>query len=399
MCIRDRLLYSEHYETQMVTFEVTVKNADLRPGDFIAVSDPYRAGARLSGKILEVNRVSQWVTLDDLPSEAEVGWDLTVEGDDKSLNRSNITAINTELKQVRVASLSPKVFVGAGFSLTSGTVENQQFRVLSVTENDRHNYVISASEHHPGKYDYVEKGLKLPEIPTTMLPSGVLSPPSGLSGESYTKLVAGILHQNATISWEPSDDPRATKSMLDGKGPNDIAYKTLYTGDGTSIDIENIDPGSWQFRVRAFSETFGMSAWHEKTIFLADGLQPIPPLSLILVPQTFSVSITPVKQGYTVSEFEFWRSSAPLTQEFIESNATLLGTSSGTFYDDTVTFDTVYYYYVRAVNAYGKSDFVAGQTRTLVDVEDILGAIADEANKGPLGQLSLIHLTLPTSDL
>lgn len=380
------LLYSEHYETQIVTFEVTVKNADLRPGDFIAVSDPYRAGARLSGKILEVDRVGQWVTLDDLPSEAGVGWDLTVEGDDKSLNRSNITAINTELKQVRVASLSPKVFVGAGFSLTSGSVENQQFRVLSVTENDRHNYTISAGEHHPGKYDYVEKGLKLPEIPTTMLPSGVLSPPTGLSGESYTKLVAGILHQNATISWEPSPDPRATKSVLDGRGPKDIAYKTLYTGDGTSFDIENIDPGSWQFRVRAFSETFGMSAWHEKTIYLADGLQPIPPISLVIVPQTFSVSITPVKQGYTVSEFEFWRSSVPLTQESIESNARLLGTTSGTFYDDTVTFDTVYYYYVRAVNAYGESAFVAGQTRTLADVEDILGAIASEANEGPLGQ-------------
>lgn len=380
------LLYSEHYETQVVSFEVTVKNADLRPGDFIAVSDPYRAGARLSGKILEVDRVGQWVTLDALPSEAEVGWDLTVEGDDKSLTRSNITAVNPELKKVRVAALTPKVFVGAGFSLTSGTVENQQFRVLSVTENDRHNYTISASEHHPGKYDYVEKGLKLPEIPTTLLPSGVLSPPSGLSGESYTKLVAGILHQNATISWEPSPDPRATKSVLDGRGPKDLAYKTLYLGDGTSFDIENIDPGSWQFRVRAFSETFGMSAWHERTIFLADGLQPVPPASLVIVPQTFSVSITPVKQGYTVSEFEFWRSSVPLTQEFIESNASLLGTTSGTFYDDTVTFDTVYYYYVRAVNAYGKSAFVAGQTRTLADVEDILGVIASEANEGPLGQ-------------
>ena len=380
------MLYSEHFETQIVTFEVTVKNADLRPGDFIAVSDPYRAGARLAGKILEVDRVGQWLTLDALPSEVVVGWDLTVEGDDKSLTRAKITAVNAELNKVRFASLSPKVFVGAGFSLTSGIVENQQFRVISVTENDRHNYIISASEHHPGKYDYVEKGLKLPEIPTTTLPSGVLSPPSGLSGESYTKLVAGILHQNATISWVPSADPRATKSQLDGKGPKDIAYKTLYTGDGTSFDVENIDPGSWQFRVRAFSETFGMSAWHEKTIYLADGLQPIPPLSLIIVPQTFSVSITPVKQGYTVSEFEFWRSSVPLTQGFIESNAILLGNSSGTFYDDTVTFDTVYYYYVRAVNAYGKSAFVAGQTRTLADVEDILGAIASEANEGPLGQ-------------
>ena len=381
------LLYSEHYETQMVTFEVTVKNADLRPGDFIAVSDPYRAGARLSGKLLEVDRVGQWVKLDALPSEVVVGWDLTVEGDDKSLTRSKITAVNTELIMVRVASLSPKVFVGAGFSLTSGAMENQQFRVLSVTENDRHNYTISASEHHPGKYDYVEKGLKLPEIPTTtMRPSGVLTPPSGLSGESFTKLVAGILHQNATISWEPSPDPRATKSVLDGKGPNDIAYKTLYTGDGTSFDVENIDPGSWQFRVRAFSETFGMSAWYEKTIHLADGLQPIPPISLVIVPQTLSVSITPVKQGYTVSEFEFWRSSVPLTQEFIESNARHLGITSGTFYDDTVTFDTEYYYYVRAVNSYGTSSFVAGQTRTLADVEDILGAIASEANEGPLGQ-------------
>lgn len=379
------LLYSEHYETQSLSFEVTVKNADLRPGDFIEVADPDRAGARLSGLVTGIDSTTRTLSLDALPDGIQPGWQVSLEQDDKGITRVDITSVNTELNEVRVNILPPNTFVGAGFSLTDGVVQSQQFRVLSVSESTTGNYLVQCGAHNPGKYDFVEKGLKLPDLPTSMLPSGVLKSPKNLTAESYTRVVGGTLHMNAVVAWEAPDDPRAAEFILEGRSPEDLSFVTLYRGKGVSCDIDNVIPGNWAFRVRSYSEGFGASAWHEKTIFLSDGLQPIPPAELIFSAATFSVQIMPRAARYSISEYEFWKSTVPLDPEVIESNATYIGTSAGSLTDTNVTFDTVYYYYVRAVNAYGQSDFVPGQVRTKADVEDIMEAIVADTNNGPVG--------------
>ena len=46
------VIYTGQYETETVSFRTGLENADLRPGDLIAISDPSRVGARLPTRIL-----------------------------------------------------------------------------------------------------------------------------------------------------------------------------------------------------------------------------------------------------------------------------------------------------------------------------------------------------------
>ena len=64
-------LYSERAETQSVNFTVTAKHADMRPGDFFEIQDPYRAGARLGGKISGIT--GNKVVVDAVPDQLAVG--------------------------------------------------------------------------------------------------------------------------------------------------------------------------------------------------------------------------------------------------------------------------------------------------------------------------------------
>ena len=375
------ILYSEFYETQTVNFTTTVKNADFRPGDYFELLDPYRAGARLGGKVLKLEGTK--VTLDAVPSEVSKGWTVTLEKEDKGLERY---AINSVSGNVLTLAKSPVgILANSNFALSNPDLGARQFRVVSVVETDNHNYGITATEHNPGKYDFVEKGLKLPEKPTSLLPKGGLPQPTGLSAEVFTRVQGGTLHMNATVSWTVEEDPRLDLFVLDVKGPTDFSYRTVYTGSGLSVDMQDIEPGQWSFRVKATSTEWGNSPWFQKTLTLNDLLQPLPPQRLEISTTSFTATIIPVQQRYSISDYEFWRSSVALNHEEIESNALYLGQGL-TFVDTGLKFDTEYFYYVRAVNAYGKSDWVAGQAKTQADVEDILEAVFDEANEGEIGQ-------------
>jgi predicted phage tail protein len=374
-------LYSERAETQTISFTVPAKHADFRPGDFFEVQDPYRAGARLGGKILEVS--GRNLTLDAVPAEASTGWKITVETEEGGLEQLTVSMVAESVVTVTSPPTRP-VVAGGSFALSSATISSQVFRVAAVIEQESSTYSVTATAHDPRKYVHIEQGLKLPEIPTSFVPTGRLEAPKNLSAETYTYWAGGTEHQGVTIGWTAPDDARVEKYILEVRGPDDLAFKTVHIGPDLSFDLPLVTPGILRYRVRAFSEEWGHSAWAESNLEITNLLTPKQPTGLLFRSTSNTVTVLPQFSGVN-AEFEFWRSSAALSLELIESNASYLGT--GTFFiDNKLNFDTLYYYYVRGTNLYGKSGWVPGQTKTTADVDDILDVILKEQQDSTLGQ-------------
>ena len=62
------LIYTNQFETEVVTFRVGLENADVRPGEIVAISDPSRVGARLGGRLLDDDGPDT-LTLDAMPDQ------------------------------------------------------------------------------------------------------------------------------------------------------------------------------------------------------------------------------------------------------------------------------------------------------------------------------------------
>ena len=375
------ILYSERAETQSLTYKATLDHADLRPGDIIEVADPDYQGARMAGRIITPSRTAP--VLDQVPTEAvqasQATWFLKVLMPDGTIHSSQVSSFQGNTAHLLTA-LPDMSIDGAMWALFSLSLQLPQFRVVSVTEEDGGIYSILATEYDPRKYDIVEKDLVLPELPTSMLPTGPVAPPLDLSFEAYTYYAGGSQHQGLIISWTPPKDVRVAEYMLDVKSPSDGGFRTAYNGPGMSFDLRDAMGGEWVIRLRAVASTGVPSQWISRTVQIANLLLPVPPDSVIVVEKTFEITLSPVS-AYPAQLWEFYRSNVPLSADQIETNATKLPT--GTYLVDVgLRANRTYYYYIRGTNQYGKSTWFATQGTTQNNFDDIMNEVKKEVMEG-----------------
>lgn len=376
------ILYSERAETETVSYKCSVDQADLRPGDIIALSDPSTAGARLGGRLRQTGL--ERLQLDQRPDEASGGdWYLDVKLPSGGIERRAVASFDGDFV-ILANPLSQTPVDGAVWMLSSTEVEPRLFRVLSNKEQEDHTYAITALEHDPNKYARIEQGLQLPEPDNTLIPTGPVMSPYNITIEPSTYIAGGTEHQKMTVSWTPSDDARVMSYMLDARGPADVKYSTRYVGEGTSFDLLDVAPGEWSVRVRGVTGTGTMSPWTVLTTQVTALLLPLPPTTIDLEVGTFSVVLKP-QGGRPGQQFEFWRATAALDESMIESNAVKLG-AGNQISDVDLSPDTTYYYYVRGRNVYGVSGWYPVQATTDNDPSAVLENISGEITESALYQ-------------
>lgn len=375
------ILYSERMETEIVSYTASTDHSDLRPGDFIKISDPDRAGVRLHGRIKQTG-VRQ-LTLDKAPANLpnEI-WYLSCVMPSGVIQQREVRDFNGNVCTL-MEDFPEEPIKSAVFVLSSAAVVTPTYRVTSVIEQeDGVTYQISATEHNPNKYDFVELDLQLPPTPESTLPSGPLPGPSAISVETYKYITGGAEHQALSISWALVDDVRVTGYILEVRDPDDVGFRTVYSGSALSVDEKDVIGGEWSFRVKAITSTGRTSEWVTLLANVAGLLMPTPPDQVLVVPGTLTMTLSPVSL-YPNQIYEFWRSSVALPAELITTNATKLGVSNY-FVDTGLKPLTLYFYYVRGVNIYGVSQFVGVQGTTLNDFDDILQAVTDDVVSGDL---------------
>ncbi|XKE45762.1 phage tail protein [Halomonas organivorans] len=374
------ILYSERAETETLSYRAGLDHADLRPGELIAVSDPSRAGARLTGRVLAPGTAR--LTLDAVPDDTSTGtWYLDVVMPSGGIERREVSAFDGAAVDL-ANPLSVEPLGGAMWVLSSTSVEPEQFRVISVSEEDAHTYAITALAHDPDKFAKVEQGLDLPERETSLVPTGPGLAPTGVDAEAYTYLVGGTEHQGLSISWTPSDDARVLTYRVEVQGPDDVTWRAIYSGAGSSVNEPDAAPGEWQVRVSGLTGLGVASPWVSLVTTLGDLLVPQAPLTVDVSVGTFTVALDPEGE-YPGLQWEFWRATTALAEADIEANAVRVAVASQ-LTDTELTPGTTYYYWIRGANAYGVSDWYPVQATTQQDPTKVMQVISGEIRQSDL---------------
>jgi len=198
------LLYMENVEREIVTFATSVDaGVVVRPGQIIEIADPVRSGKRRGGRIQAATTNS--VTVDDTTDLTySVGATLSVILPDGSVENKTVSSISGSVINLG-QHFSDTPNVNSIWVYQTTDILTSTWRVLTVSEEDRSSYVVTASEYNSGKYNHIESGIALTTRDITNLDVPPASP-TGITAEEVIYENTGIARVKIIVSWTTSTD-------------------------------------------------------------------------------------------------------------------------------------------------------------------------------------------------
>jgi predicted phage tail protein len=175
-------LATSRLETEMISFDVGMDGAIALPGQIIRVADPARMGRRNGGRIKTAS--GRVVVLDKAPT-INAGDKLTVILPTGKSETRSVVSIAGDAVTVD-SDWSSLPMAQSVWSVDSTVLIAPTYKVRSVTEKDAVTFTISATQHEPGKFDFVELGTAITPRPETVLSVAVQQPPAAVTVAAYT---------------------------------------------------------------------------------------------------------------------------------------------------------------------------------------------------------------------
>lgn len=158
------LLQTEKLETKTVTFTVGVEGLMHVPGDIIKVADTHYAGTNVGGRVLLVN--GKKVTLD---REISVNGNSYFSYINAQAKHQDIKIVSVNGAEVTLDQEPAGLEAYGVWSLSTQQVTSQLFKALSVKEESKGKYTITALQHEPQKEAIVDNGAKFEPKATSIL--------------------------------------------------------------------------------------------------------------------------------------------------------------------------------------------------------------------------------------
>jgi len=199
------LLYMENVEREVVTFSTSIDaGVIVRPGQIIEIADPVKSGERRGGRIKSATTTA--VTVDDItgityaPSAS-----LTCVLADGSVEQKSVSGISAGGVINVTSAFTSAPNANSVWIYQTTNIQTSTWRVLTVEERERSNYIVTANEYNAGKYAHVESGIALTTRDITDLDVPPASP-SGLVGEETIYENTGIARVKIILSWTVATD-------------------------------------------------------------------------------------------------------------------------------------------------------------------------------------------------
>ena len=278
-------LATSRLETEMISFDVGMDGAIALPGQVVRVADPSRMGRRNGGRIKAAN--GRVIVLDKAPI-INAGDKLTAILPTGISETHNVVAVAGDSVTVD-ADWSIEPTAQSVWSVDSAVLIAPTYKIVSVTQKDAATYTISATQHEPGKYDFVELGLAISPRPETAINAGVQQPPVAVAVAAYTVSLQDVQKLGFTASCD----------AVDGA----VAYEGAFQADN----------GNWFDMPRQSVPTFDildvLAAYYTVRIAAVNslGIASIPTVSAPTLvsknanPKNAGILLTPSAQGFNVN--------------------------------------------------------------------------------------------------
>ena len=266
------MLYMSNVEREVVTFTTSVDaGVIVRPGQIIEIADPVRSGERRGGRIIAATINS--VTIDNTTDiSMSLGATLSAVLPDGTVESKTVSGVtNNVISLGQNFSTAPNVNSVWVYETTD--ILTTTWRVLEVSEQDRSNYTISASEYNSGKYEHIENGIALPKRDVTNLDVAP-APPSGVTAEEVIYEDTGIARVKIIVSWTNTTDNAYVRWRLQNGN-----YVSRTVEGSKSYEILDTIAGNYEIEVFSVSASGLRSTTPNKPqepFFVASGKTAVP---------------------------------------------------------------------------------------------------------------------------
>jgi len=272
-----RLLYTEKYEQETVTYRCGLDHLNVVPGMVIGLVDPKVAGAEFAGRTLVVGgspiasedggdillenenpllmNDPTVVTL-DRPVTLATGhtYELNVVDDTGALQTRAITTTSGQTVstlQINTA-FDPQPTEGRMWSISGTDVEPRLFRITTIVEVEGYMFEVTGVEYNPAKHDYIDRDFKLSPVNFSRLFSGKVLPPENLDIVETLFKTNGVLRTRVNVGWSTPTDTRVTIFRVQYGLSNGGLSRELLTRD-TSVELDDLEPGTYDFYVSSIA--------------------------------------------------------------------------------------------------------------------------------------------------
>ncbi|MDA2940479.1 host specificity protein J [Enterobacter cloacae] len=361
---------------RVVTFNVGEDGNIPQPGYVIAVADRNLSGRDLGGRISAVN--GRVLTLDRAPDASAA--DRMIVNLPSGASQSRTIQSITGNKVTVTTAYSETPVAEAVWVIESDELYAQQYRVITVTDNNDGTFTIVGANHDPDKFDRIDTGAFIDQRPVSVIPPGNQSPPENIVISSFSVVQQNISVETMRVSWDQAQNAIAYEAQW---RRNDGNWVNVPRSSTTSFDVPGIYAGRYLVRVRAINAAEISSGWgysEEKTLTGKVGNPPKPVGFIASENVVFGIELN---WGFPANTDDTLKTEIQYSLTGAEDDAMLLADApypQRKYQQMGLKAGQIFWYRAQLVdrsgNESGYTEWVRGQAS--IDVSDITDVILEE---------------------
>lgn len=361
---------------RVVTFNVGEDGNIPQPGYVIAVADRNLSGRDLGGRISAVN--GRVLTLDRAPDASAA--DRMIVNLPSGVSQSRTIQSITGNKVTVTTAYSETPVAEAVWVIESDELYAQQYRVITVTDNNDGTFTIVGANHDPDKFDRIDTGAIIDQRPVSVIPPGNQSPPANIVISSFSVVQQNISVETMRVSWDQAQNAIAYEAQW---RRNDGNWVNVPRSSTTSFDVPGIYAGRYLVRVRAINAAEISSGWGYSEEKMLTGKVGNPPKPVGFIASENVVFGIELNWGFPANTDDTLKTEIQYSLTGTEDDAMLLADvpyPQRKYQQMGLKAGQIFWYRVQLVdrsgNESGYTEWVRGQAS--IDVSDITDVILEE---------------------
>ncbi|UBX51197.1 phage tail protein [Acinetobacter pseudolwoffii] len=265
-------LKSEQLETRTVSFKVGLDGYIPQPGRVIEIADELFAGRANGGRISAVSTDRKIITLDRDDVVCRAGDRLVVNGEN---GKAQARIVSSKIgRNVTVTVAFDSVAAENVWVVDAQDLKTMKFRVMSITQDDKHQFSITGLQYESAKYNAIDFGAFIDERPISIINPTIQAPVTNVLISSENMVQQGLSVETMVITWDQAQG--ATKYQVEWR-KDDGSWIKLPIKGSNSVEVQGIYAGNYEARVTAIS-AFDVASLPTYSMLTAlSGKQGLPP--------------------------------------------------------------------------------------------------------------------------
>lgn len=265
-------LKSEQLETRTVSFKVGLDGYIPQPGKVIEIADELFSGRANGGRISAVSADRKTITLDRDDVVCRAGDRLVVNGED---GRAQARIVSSKIGRVVTVTVAfDSVAAENVWVVDAQDLKTMKFRVMSITQNEKHQFSITGLQYESAKYNAIDFGAFIDERPISIINPTIQAPVDSVAITTENMVQQGLTVATMVISWAQVSG--ATKYQVEWRKDDGSWIKLPITGSN-SVEVQGVYSGNYEARVIAINAFDAASLPTYSVLTALSGKQGLPP--------------------------------------------------------------------------------------------------------------------------